>query len=107
MFVSFQFIASALHKLMRLACTVISHYYHFAAECLYGLWRSYSSLLPESITAYGDAKKLGMPKRVIFSRTGSHEWQDYSGMNDLIVRFFTYFKKEAQGAYQQPCFFFR
>ncbi|CED84940.1 Glycosyltransferase AER61, uncharacterised [Phaffia rhodozyma] len=64
----------------------INHYYHFAAECLYGLWRTYSSLIPGMIADKGEHAQLQMPNRLIFARTGSEEWKDYSGMNALLMQ---------------------
>lgn len=81
----------------------IDHFYHFAAELIYGIWRTYSSLSPSSITPHGQVEsssyigarnlghgghksKMSLPRRLIFTKTGSSKWRDYSGMNSLLVR---------------------
>jgi hypothetical protein len=81
----------------------IDHFYHFAAELIYGFWRTYSSLSPSSITPHGQVEstsyigarnlghgdhksKMSLPRRLIFTKTGSSKWRDYSGMNSLLVR---------------------
>jgi hypothetical protein len=51
---------------------VLDHYYHFAAELLLGLWRTYTSL-DWDITASG-ATKLAAPQRMWFLHQSAAEW---------------------------------
>ncbi|KAI5115650.1 hypothetical protein M0805_002772 [Coniferiporia weirii] len=62
----------------------VSHYYHWAAELLFGMWRTYSSL-DLSITADGYTT-LPLPKRMLFSHLGNSKWRDYAGMNQWVTR---------------------
>jgi hypothetical protein len=62
----------------------LDHYYHFAAELLFGIWRTYSSLDP-SINAAG-ATQLPAPARVIFPFVNAGRWNDYAKMNSFLVR---------------------
>lgn len=66
---------------MQVFLLVIKHYYHFAAELFFGLWRTYSSLdthiNEEGITS------LPPPRRFLFTRTD--DWRDYAKMNQYIV----------------------
>lgn len=86
----------------------LAHFYHWAAEGIFGLWRTFSALDPRSIQPDGhvDATRIGrrvlgfgssapdgddgqgmsMPRRMIFTHTAGDKWQDYSGMNALLVR---------------------
>jgi hypothetical protein len=63
---------------------VINHYYHFAAELLFGAWRMYASLDKE-IDKYGNTV-LPDPTRMIFVHCGHQEWRDRPSMN----QYFTY-----------------
>ncbi|KAF8756742.1 hypothetical protein RHS01_04543 [Rhizoctonia solani] len=59
----------------------IQHYYHFSAELLFGLWRTYSSLDP-LITPSGKTK-LPAPRRMLFTHTPApiafqEDWADRS-----------------------------
>ncbi|TDL21877.1 hypothetical protein BD410DRAFT_815241 [Rickenella mellea] len=62
----------------------ITHYYHFTAEALLGLWRVYSSLDPH-ITADGTTS-IPPPSRLLFTRVGCSEWRDYASMNEWVLR---------------------
>ncbi|KDQ20223.1 hypothetical protein BOTBODRAFT_27641 [Botryobasidium botryosum FD-172 SS1] len=61
----------------------INHYYHFAAELLFGLWRTYSSLEPY-IPASGRTG-LPPPSRILFPHTPTDKWRDYARMNQYIL----------------------
>ncbi|CAE6492007.1 unnamed protein product [Rhizoctonia solani] len=61
----------------------IQHYYHFSAELLFGLWRTYSSLDP-LITPSGKTK-LPAPRRMMFTHTPSSKWRDYAKLNQYIL----------------------
>lgn len=67
------------------ALPVLTHYYHFGAELIYGMWRTFSSQ-DTGINVFGDTTHLGIPRRMIFTATGYDHWRDYSGMNGLLVR---------------------
>lgn len=54
---------------------VLDHYYHFAAELLLGIWRTYASL-DQDITANG-ITKLPAPKRMWFLHQAPDEWCVY------------------------------
>lgn len=60
----------------------ITHYYHFAAELLFGLWRAYTSL-DADIQSNG-ATILPPPSRLIFTHTSHEHWRDYAAMNQWI-----------------------
>ncbi|KAH8110811.1 hypothetical protein DFH11DRAFT_1513893, partial [Phellopilus nigrolimitatus] len=62
----------------------ISHYYHWAAELLFGLWRTYASL-DTFITPDGHTT-LPTPRRMLFSHIDSTQWRDYAAMNEWILR---------------------
>ncbi|BEJ16657.1 hypothetical protein CspHIS471_0600580 [Cutaneotrichosporon sp. HIS471] len=62
----------------------LDHYYHFAAELLFGIWRTYSSLDP-SINAAG-ATQLPVPARIIFPFVNAGGWNDYAKMNSFLMR---------------------
>lgn len=62
----------------------LDHYYHFAAELLFGLWRTYSSLDP-SINAAGQTQ-LPTPARLMFPHVAAGKWNDYAKMNSFITR---------------------
>lgn len=62
----------------------ITHYYHFCAELLFGMWRTYSSLDP-FITPDGDTT-LPPPRRMIFTHVPSENWRDYAAMNQWVIR---------------------
>jgi hypothetical protein len=52
---------------------VIDHYYHFAAELLLGVWRAYTSLVRQPITAWGETL-LPSPRRAWFIRHTEQSW---------------------------------
>lgn len=60
----------------------ITHYYHFSAELLFGLWRTYTSL-DADIQSNG-ATILPPPSRLIFTHTTQEHWRDYASMNQWI-----------------------
>lgn len=62
----------------------LDHYYHFAAELLFGIWRTYASLDP-SINAAGETQLLS-PTRMMFPHVSAGKWNDYSKMNSFILR---------------------
>lgn len=62
----------------------LDHYYHFAAELLVGLWRTYASLDP-TITAQGTTH-LPSPSRMIFPHVSAGKWNDYAKMNSFLSR---------------------
>jgi len=59
----------------------IQHYYHYSAELLFGLWRTYTSL-DTRITEDG-VTSLPAPRRFIFSKTP--DWRDYANMNQYVI----------------------
>ncbi|KAG8723600.1 hypothetical protein FRC09_002622 [Ceratobasidium sp. 395] len=61
----------------------IQHYYHFSAELLFGLWRTYSSLDP-LIPASGNTK-LPAPRRILFTHTPGSKWRDYAKLNQYVL----------------------
>ncbi|QRV98017.1 transmembrane protein [Ceratobasidium sp. AG-Ba] len=61
----------------------IQHYYHFSAELLFGLWRTYSSLDP-LIPASGNTK-LPAPRRFMFTHTPASKWRDYAKLNQYVL----------------------
>ncbi|KZV84367.1 hypothetical protein EXIGLDRAFT_753895 [Exidia glandulosa HHB12029] len=62
----------------------LTHYYHFVAELLFGLWRTYASLDP-SITADGTTSLLS-PARFAFVYVSTTKWRDYAHMNEWVIR---------------------
>ncbi|EJD08554.1 uncharacterized protein FOMMEDRAFT_72556, partial [Fomitiporia mediterranea MF3/22] len=62
----------------------ITHYYHWAAEMLFGMWRTYSSLDP-FISTDGHTT-LPPPKRMFFRHINSGQWRDYASMNQWVTR---------------------
>jgi hypothetical protein len=60
----------------------INHYYHFAAELLVGIWRTYASL-DLGIQATGKTA-LPPPKRFILPHVKESEWRDYAKMNQYV-----------------------
>ncbi|GFZ43519.1 hypothetical protein JCM24511_01239 [Saitozyma sp. JCM 24511] len=62
----------------------LDHYYHFAAELLVGLWRTYSSLDP-LISASGNTH-LPSPSRMIMPHVPAGKWNDYAKMNSFLSR---------------------
>ncbi|WWC66282.1 uncharacterized protein I206_100183 [Kwoniella pini CBS 10737] len=62
----------------------LDHYYHFAAELLVGLWRTYSSLDP-TINAQG-VTHLPSPSRMMMPHTPAGKWNDYAKMNSFLSR---------------------
>ncbi|TXT11229.1 hypothetical protein VHUM_01980 [Vanrija humicola] len=62
----------------------LDHYYHFAAELLFGLWRTYSSLDP-SIDALGKTH-LPAPARMMMPHVQAGKWNDYAKMNSFLTR---------------------
>lgn len=68
--------------------SVASHYYHFMAEILFGMWRTYSSLdlnIPSS-GLLGSGGALSAPRRFMFPHIPSEKFKDYSGLNEYISR---------------------
>ncbi|WVQ97454.1 hypothetical protein IAU59_004567 [Kwoniella sp. CBS 9459] len=62
----------------------LDHYYHFAAELLVGLWRTYASLDP-TINAQG-VTHLPSPSRMMMPHVGAGKWNDYAKMNSFLSR---------------------
>ncbi|WVR05900.1 hypothetical protein IAU60_002926 [Kwoniella sp. DSM 27419] len=62
----------------------LDHYYHFAAELLVGLWRTYASLDP-TINAQG-VTHLPSPSRMMMPNVGAGKWNDYAKMNSFLSR---------------------
>ncbi|KAL5512942.1 hypothetical protein ACEPAH_3340 [Sanghuangporus vaninii] len=62
----------------------IAHYYHFSAEILFGLWRTYTALDP-FITPDGHTT-LPAPRRFLFRHVPSSRWRDYAALNQWILR---------------------
>ncbi|KAJ9108971.1 hypothetical protein QFC21_000294 [Naganishia friedmannii] len=62
----------------------LDHYYHFAAELLFGLWRTYSTLDTE-IKSDG-ISRLPSPRRLVFSHSDGEKWRDYSKMNTFLCK---------------------
>ncbi|KAI5120259.1 hypothetical protein M0805_004595 [Coniferiporia weirii] len=62
----------------------ITHYYHFSAELLFGLWRAYTALDP-FITSDGRTA-LPPPRRMLFRHVDSAHWRDYAAMNQWVLR---------------------
>lgn len=62
----------------------LDHYYHFAAELLFGLWRTYSSLDP-GINAAGQTQ-LPSPARMMMPHVAAGKWNDYAKMNSFLSR---------------------
>ncbi|KAK6905727.1 hypothetical protein I203_106558 [Kwoniella mangroviensis CBS 8507] len=62
----------------------LDHYYHFAAELLVGLWRTYSSLDP-TINAQG-ITHLPSPSRMVMPHVAAGKWNDYAKMNSFLSR---------------------
>ncbi|EIW72763.1 hypothetical protein TREMEDRAFT_41962 [Tremella mesenterica DSM 1558] len=62
----------------------LDHYYHFAAELLLGLWKTYASL-DTTITPNG-VTHLPSPSRMIFPHVAAGKWNDYAKMNSFISR---------------------
>jgi hypothetical protein len=60
---------------------VVTHYYHFAAELLFGFWRTYSSL-DTRITEDG-VTSLPSPRRLLFTRV--ENYRDYASMNQYLM----------------------
>lgn len=62
----------------------LDHYYHFAAEIIFGMWRTYSTLdrdiPPEGIT------RLPSPRRMLFTHADPVKWRDYSKMNAFLLK---------------------
>ncbi|KAK7441729.1 hypothetical protein VKT23_016392 [Stygiomarasmius scandens] len=64
----------------------ITHYYHWAAELWFGLWRAYSSLAPSSHNSSTGTTSLPPPDRLIFTHLDAFHWRDYASMNQLVLR---------------------
>ncbi|KAG8960184.1 hypothetical protein FRC03_006977, partial [Tulasnella sp. 419] len=62
----------------------VNHYYHFSAELLFGLWRTYSSL--DTLITPSGQTTLPPPRRIIFPHTSSLQWRDYSKMNQWVFK---------------------
>lgn len=63
---------------------LLAHYYHFAAELLLGMWRTYASLDP-TISPSGKTH-LPSPSRMLFPHTQAGKWNDYAKMNSFLSR---------------------
>lgn len=66
------------------ACRSIAHYYHWAAEAMFGLWKTYSNLDP-NITPDGHTV-LPSPRRLIMPHIPAAKWRDRSAMNPWVTR---------------------
>lgn len=62
----------------------LDHYYHFAAELLFGMWRTYATL-DQNIRSNG-ITRLPSPRRMMFTHTKALEWRDYSKMNTFLAK---------------------
>lgn len=62
----------------------ITHYYHWSAELIFGLWRTYSALDP-SIPTSGKTE-LPPPRRLLFTHVDADHWRDYASMNQWVLR---------------------
>ena len=62
----------------------ISHYYHFSAELLFGLWRTYTSL--DTFIPENGQTNLPSPRRFLFRHVKEEQWRDYASMNQWVVR---------------------
>lgn len=62
----------------------MTHMYHFVAELLFGLWRTYSSLDPD-LEVNGHTR-LAAPKRICFTHLDAAHWRDYAAMNQYVLR---------------------
>ncbi|KAG8993557.1 hypothetical protein FRB93_001936 [Tulasnella sp. JGI-2019a] len=62
---------------------LFTHYYHFSAEILFTLWRTYSSLDP-NISPDGQTSLLA-PSRFIAPHIPADRWRDYAKMNQYIL----------------------
>lgn len=62
----------------------VAHYYHFSAELLFGLWRTYTALDP-FITSDGSTT-LPPPSRLLFRHVSTASWRDYASMNQWVIR---------------------
>lgn len=56
----------------------------FAAEALFGFWRTYSTL-DQTITSEGRTN-LPAPRRLMFTHTDDQKWRDYSKMNTFLCK---------------------
>ncbi|ODN99466.1 hypothetical protein L198_03310 [Cryptococcus wingfieldii CBS 7118] len=63
--------------------SVIDHYYHFAAELLLGIWRTYTSY-DQDISPAGETSLLA-PKRMWFLHQSVDEWRDNPRFNPLLM----------------------
>ncbi|KAG8884674.1 hypothetical protein FRB98_002274 [Tulasnella sp. 332] len=63
---------------------LFNHYYHFAAEIFFTIWRTYSSLDPH-ITEQGTTS-LPPPKRFLAPHIPANGWRDYAKMNQYVLR---------------------
>lgn len=61
----------------------IPHYYHFTANIIFELWRTYTALgstvTPNRYTA------LPAPARLLFRNVANTEWRDYANMNQWVM----------------------
>jgi hypothetical protein len=62
----------------------ITHYYHWSAELVFGLWRTYSALDP-FIPPSGETD-LPAPRRLLFTHLDADHWRDYASMNQWVLR---------------------
>lgn len=62
----------------------ITHYYHWSAELLFGIWRAYTSLDP--FIASDGHTALPPPRRMLFRHVGCTQWRDYAAMNEWVTR---------------------
>lgn len=56
----------------------------FAAELLFGMWRTYSTL-DQDIKSDG-VSRLPSPRRLMFTHSESEKWRDYSKMNTFLCK---------------------
>lgn len=56
----------------------------FAAELLFGMWRTYSTL-DQDIQSDG-VSRLPSPRRLMFTHAESDKWRDYSKMNTFLCK---------------------
>ncbi|KAI0674799.1 hypothetical protein C8Q78DRAFT_1075167 [Trametes maxima] len=65
----------------------LGHYYHFAAEWLFGAWAFWQGAW-KAVVEPADAAKTSAPPvhRAIFANSGAHGWRDGPGFNSYIFR---------------------
>jgi hypothetical protein len=58
----------------------MTHYYHFCAELLFGMWRAYVHLANSS-----DIGSIPPPSRLLFPHCDNHHWRDYSHLSAFVL----------------------